>query len=73
MPVDKPVITLALQTQTPAGSTVWNLHTADGNLIGWTPDLPNSLTTQPSCFQYRTGNHREVTFAPGARAVKLEP
>lgn len=71
MDADNPVITLALQTEIPAGRRVWNLHTADGDLIGWTPDLPSTLTGQPSCFQYGTGNHLHVTFAPDARRIEL--
>lgn len=71
MDADNPVITLALQTEIPAGRRVWNLHTADGDLIGWSPDLPTPLTTKPSCFEYGTGNHRTVVFAPDARTVPL--
>lgn len=71
MDTDRPVITLALQVQLENGRWIWNLHTADGNLIGWSPDLPNPLTTQPSCFEYGTGAHRTVIFAPDASKVEL--
>lgn len=72
MDADKPVITLAMQTTTGTGRMVWNFYAGDGDqLIGWSPDLPSILTGQPSCFEYGTGAHRAVTFAPGARTVGL--
>lgn len=73
MDTDKPVITLALQTEIPSGRKVWNLYTGDGDqLVGWTPDLPGPLTTRPSCFQYGTGTHLEVTLAPHVNTVGLD-
>jgi hypothetical protein len=68
---DNPIITLALQVRLENDRQVWNLHTADGDLIGWSPDLPTPMTTKPSCFEYGTGAHRTVTFAPDARTVEL--
>lgn len=72
MDADNPLITLALQVRLEnTDRWVWNLHTADGDLIGWSPDLPSPLTTQPSCFEYGTGLHRAVRFASDARKVEL--
>lgn len=71
MPEAEPLITMALQTEVPSGRRVWNLHTDDGNLIGWTPEKPGSTLAKPSCFEYGTGGHRRVTLSPDIRVVPL--
>lgn len=73
MPHADPVITLALQTEIRPGRAVWNFYDDAGALIGWSPDLPGPHIMQPSCFQYGTGNHLDVTFAAGANTLHIKP
>lgn len=68
---DRPLITLALQTEVPSGRRVWNLHTAAGDLVGWTHELPSTLVAAPGCWQYGTGDHLAVAYAPGFNTVAL--
>lgn len=70
---DRPVITLALETEVPSGRHVWNLHTAAGDLIGWTHELPGDLVRAPGCWQYGTGDHLDVTYSPGFHKLGLDP
>jgi len=66
-----PVVAIALQTKMLSGNPVWNLHAADGALIGWSPDLPGPLTTQPTCYQYHSGECLDIAFADGYRKASL--
>ena len=68
----KPLITLALETEVPSGRHVWNLHTAAGDLIGWTHELPNDLVPAPGCWQYGTGDHLDVAYAPTLNRMNLD-
>jgi hypothetical protein len=71
VPPTNPLITLALQTAVPSGNHVWNLHTADGDLVGWTPTLPSDIVLRPDCWQYGTGNPVNVDFAPDTHIIEL--
>lgn len=60
----RPLITTAKEIKVPSERHVWNLHTADGSLIGWTNELPSALVTSPGCWQYGTGDHLAVDYSP---------
>lgn len=67
MDADRRTVARAQEISQGSAGTSWNLYDQDGDLIGWTLDVPPRSITQREAFSCRTGDVVPVRYTPSTQ------